>query len=182
MKKSLFLARAEEGVTPRPTLGLFLGLLPILSSCVFSFWNLKVIETSRTSAFLSLGFFSLPYSFFLLCESESLANRPISTRWDMENNGGKELKKSFFMAYDLIQRKLYTLPFSFVRLRWFIGSVPGESLDNIAHKAREFKSTNGTTDRVRIWNWKGSGGTSGLLQYKQRQRVIGLYCCTSRQE
>lgn len=68
----------------------------------------------------------------------------------MENNGGKELKKSFFMAYDLIQRKLYTLPFSFVRLRWFIGSVPGESLDNIAHKAREFKSTNGTTDRVRI--------------------------------
>jgi len=68
----------------------------------------------------------------------------------MENNGGKELKKSFFMAHDLLQRELYTLPFSFVRLRWFIGSVPGESPDNAAHKAREFKSTNGTTNRVRI--------------------------------
>lgn len=171
MKTSLSLSRTEEGLVPRPMLGLFLGLLPILSSCASSFWNLQVIETSRNSVFLSLQF-SLSCSFFLLCESKSLTNRPISTRWDMENNGGKELKKSFFMAYDLLQRELYTLPFSFVRLHWFIGSVPGESPDNTAHKAREFKSTNGTTNRVRIWNWKGCGRrgcthfffSSGLLQ------------------
>lgn len=185
MKTFSSLAVIEEGLVSRHMLGLLLGLLPILSSYVFTFYNLQVSETSRTSAFFSLGFFSpppAPHSFSLPRESKSLTNRPISTRWDTENNGGKELKKSFFMAYDLIQRELYTLPFSFVRLRWFIGSVPGESLDNAAHKAREFKSTNGTTDRVRIWNWKGSGGTSGLLQYKWRQRVIGLHCCSSRQE
>lgn len=171
MKTSLSLSRAKKGLVPRPVLGLFLELLPVLSDCASFFWNLQVIETSRSSAFLSLQF-SLPCSFFLLCESKSLTNRPISTRWDMENNGGKELKKSFFMAYDLLQRELYTLPFSFVRLHWFIGSVPGESPDNAAHKAREFKSTNGTTNRVRLWNWKGIEGrgcthfyppSSGLL-------------------
>lgn len=109
--------------------------------------------------------FCLPFTSVLLPllrKSKSVTKRPISSSWDTENNGGKELKKSFFMAYDLLQRELYTLLFSFVRLYWFIGSVPGESPDNATHKAGEFKSTNGRTNRVRIWNWKGSGGRGAL--------------------
>lgn len=113
----------------------FSGLFPILWGCASSFWNLQVIQNSRSSAFLYLQF-SLPCSFFLPCESKSLPNRPISTRWDTENNGGKEVKKSFFTPCDLLQRELCTLPFSFVRLRWFIGSAPGESPDNLHTQSR----------------------------------------------
>lgn len=113
----------------------FSGLFPILWGCASSFWNLQVIQNSRSSAFLYLQL-SLPCSFFLPCESKSLPNRPISTRWDTENNGGKEVKKSFFTPCDLLQRELCTLPFSFVRLRWFIGSAPGESPDNLHTQSR----------------------------------------------
>lgn len=83
MKTFSSLARVEEGLVSRHMLGLLLGLLPILSSYVFTFHNLQVSETSRTSAFLSLGFFSphpAPYTCSLPRESKSLTNRPISTR------------------------------------------------------------------------------------------------------
>lgn len=83
MKTFSSLARIEEGLVSRHMLGLLLGLLPILSSYVFTFCNLQVSETSRTSAFLSHGFFSphpAPHSFSLPRESKSLTNRPISTR------------------------------------------------------------------------------------------------------
>lgn len=60
MQLFLSLSTTEGGLAPKPMLGLFLGLLPILSGCASSFVNLQVIETSRNSAFLSL-LFSFPY-------------------------------------------------------------------------------------------------------------------------